>query len=126
MHKNLTEIWNTQIYPELLFYLDDLNWTFIITMIIVLYGIKHTEHYEWFNHYCDLNPHIKRFKSWLIGITLGVLFCVFRYLGPLEFHSEYVAQYLRSLIIAITFSGLLIDWPIRLIEGRRLKSDFKE
>lgn len=121
MHKNLTEIWNDQIYPEILFYLEDLNWTFIITFIIVLYGIKHTVHYEWFNHYVNLNPHIKRFKSWLIGLILGITFMIFRYLGPEDFHSEYVAQYMRSLIIAITFSGLLIDWPIRLIEGRRLK-----
>jgi hypothetical protein len=126
VHKSITEIWNDQIYPEILLYLEDLNWTFIITFIIVLYGIKHTTHYEWFNHYGNINHKVKRFKTWIVGIVIGCYFMFFRWLGPDGFHSEYVAQYLRSLIIAITFSGLLIDWPIRLIEGRRLKDKDKD
>jgi hypothetical protein len=121
MDKTLSEIWVHQIYPQIILYLNDLNWTFIISFIIVLYGVKHTEHYDGFNHFFKKNKLIEKFESWIIGLVMGVTFCVFRILGPEDFHSEYVSQYLRSLVMAITFSGLLIDWPIKLIEGRRFK-----
>lgn len=121
MDKTITEIWENQIYPELLYYLDDLNWTFIITFMIIMYGLKHTEYYKGFNEIIERYQIINKFKYWVIGLIIGFIFFIFRILGPDEFHSEYIAQYLRSLILSITFSGLLIDWPISLIEGRRFK-----
>ena len=119
---SVSEIFDKQIQPELLFFLSDLNWTFIIIYLIVLYGIKHTDHYEWYIDLFEKRKRLGKFKSWLAGIVIGVLFFIFRILGPNEFDSEYVSQFLRSLVLGITFSSLLVDWPIKLIEGRTSKN----
>lgn len=122
MVSSVSEIFNEQIQPELIYFLSDLNWTFMIVYIIVLYGIKHTDHYEWYIDLFENKKKLGKFKSWLAGLMIGLVFCVFRLLGPKEFDSEYVAQFLRSLVLGITFSSLLVDWPIKLIEGRTSKN----
>lgn len=118
MVTSVSEIFDKQIQPELIFFLSDLNWTFIIIYLIVLYGIKHTDHYEWYKDLFENKNKLGKFKTWLAGIAIGLTFFIFRMLGPDEFDSEYVAQFLRSLVLGVTFSSLLVDWPIRLIEGR--------
>lgn len=113
-----SEIFDKQIYPEIVYFIGDLNWTFIIVYLVVLYGLKHTEHYDWYKDLFNNKPRLAKFKTWLSGLIIGVFFFIFRILGPDSFDSEYVSQFLRSIIMGITFSGLLVDWPIRLIEGR--------
>jgi len=119
MVKSLTDIWYNQIYPEMIYYLTDLNWTFIISLIIVLYGVEHTKYYEGFKYYLDKIEVIKKFRPWFIGLIMGLIFFTFRGLGVETINSEYVAQYLRSLILVITFSELVINGPINLIKGKK-------
>lgn len=118
MGSNLTEIFNNQIYPEIVYFIGDLNWKFIILYLVILYGMKHTEHYDWYVELFKKKPRLAKFKTWLSGLLISVVFIIFRSIGPNIMDSEYIAQLLRSIIMGITFSGLLVDWPIRLIEGR--------
>lgn len=118
MGSNLTDIFNNEIYPEIVYFIGDLNWTFIILYLVVLYGMKHTEHYDWYGELFKKRPRLTKFRTWLSGLLISIGFIIFRSIGPNTMDSEYIAQLLRSIIMGITFSGLLVDWPIRLIEGR--------
>lgn len=126
MQTTFNEILENQITPEAIYFLSDLNWTFIIVYLIVLYGMKHTEYYDWFNDWVESKNKIRKFKVWLAGLIIGVFFIIFRWLGPDPITSEYVSQFLRSMILALTFSSLIIDWPIKLIESRILPTNKKD
>lgn len=87
---------------ELLF--DDLNWTFILIYVFVLYGIKHKEEFKW---YLDLIKKInaESFKVWIAGGIVGLLFILFHWLEE-GMEAAYISQLLRSYIIVIVFNSI--------------------
>ena len=90
---------------ELQIFFSDLNWTFVILYLTLLYGIKYKYEFDW---YVKL---IKKswwgsLKIWIAGLILVLAHCIFRYLGPNSFDSDYVAQLLRSFFIVVTFNSV--------------------
>jgi len=94
------------IQKDVEFFFADLNWTYILIYVFVLYGIKHKEEFEWYNNLFDRNKQLKSFKVWVAGIAILGLFCTFRALGVELFNSEYVSQLMRSWIMVIVFNSI--------------------
>lgn len=93
------------IQDNIEFFFGDLNWTYILIYVFILYGIKNKEEFAWYNTLLDKNEKIKPFKVWLAGIIVMIIFCIFKYLetgiGP-----AYVSQMLRSWIVVIVFNSI--------------------
>ena len=86
-------------------FFEDLNWTYILMYVFVLYGIKHKEEFDWYNNLFDRNYSIKSFKVWVAGIIIMLLFCLFRGL-EVGLTASYVSQILRSWVIVIIFNSI--------------------
>lgn len=97
---------------ELLF--DDLNWTFILIYVFVLYGVKHKSEFKW---YLDLLERMKiqSFKVWIAGIIVGGLFVLFEGLED-NLEAAYISQILRSYIIVIVFNSIF-DKELKKIDN---------
>jgi len=92
------------IQNEFEYFFDDLNWTYILIFVFVLYGIKNKEEFTWYNRIFDRSDKVKPFKSWVAGIFIILLFCLFRGLET-GINATYVSQILRSWIIVIIFNS---------------------
>ena len=46
-------LWEKGIQPEVILFLNGLNWLFILMSIVILYGLKHTDHFNWFDSLMD-------------------------------------------------------------------------
>ncbi|HUV84736.1 MAG TPA: hypothetical protein VMV86_03455 [Methanosarcinales archaeon] len=88
---------------ELLF--DDLNWTYMLIFIFILYGIKNKEEFEWYNRMMDSRTYLKSFKVWIAGLVVLLTFCLFKYLES-GIDASYISQGLRSYIIVIVFNSI--------------------
>ena len=66
---------------EIELFFNDLNWTFILIFVFVLYGIKNKEEFQWFNDLLKgrLNP----YKVWIAGLIITLFFSFFKFLEGL-------------------------------------------
>ena len=120
MKEIIETIWKG-IGPEIQTFFVDLNWTFVLMFIIILYGVSYKSEFDWYNDLIE-KAKLTKFKTWLTGIILGSVFCLFRSIGDNVFDSEYIAQLLRSWLCVVVFSSVLIDGVVRLIKfmGKRI------
>lgn len=88
---------------ELLF--DDLNWTYMLIFVFILYGIKNKKEFYWYNKLMDKSKVLDSFKAWIAGIIVMLTFFLFRYLET-GIDASYVSQALRSYIIVIVFNSV--------------------
>jgi hypothetical protein len=87
---------------EIELFFNDLNWTFILMFVFILYGIKNKEEFQWFN---QLFNKLDIYKSWIAGLITLFFFIFFKFLeGNLTV--EYVSQNLRSFMIVIIFNSV--------------------
>ncbi len=93
------------IQGEVEFFFDDLNWTYILIYVFVLYGIKHKEEFQWFNDLFDKNKYIKSFKVWIAGLIIILIFTIFKGLES-GLEVSYISQILRSWIVVIVFNSV--------------------
>lgn len=93
------------VQSEIEFFFDDLNWTYILIYVFVLYGIKNKEEFLWYNNLFDKNEKFKPFKVWVAGIVIMLIFCLFKGL-EVGVTASYVSQMLRSWIIVIVFNSI--------------------
>lgn len=108
--------WEKGLEPELIYFFNKLNWTYIIMFVVILYGLKHTTELDWFTNLCAKFK-IERFKTWIAAAIIGGLFCFFRWKDPTTtFNSEYIAALLRSVFFAVVFSGIFVDIPVVIIK----------
>jgi hypothetical protein len=124
MNDILKVIW-MGIGPEIQSFFVDLNWTFVLMFIIVLYGVSYKIEFDWFNRLMS-KWKLDTFKSWLTGVFLGLIFCFFRWKSGNTFDSEYIAQLLRSWLCVVVFSSVLIDGVVRLLKFVGKRIDDKE
>ena len=124
MNDILKTIW-AGIGPEIQAFFVDLNWTFVLMFIIILYGVSYKSEFEWFNRLIS-KWKLNNFKTWLTGILLGLTFCFFRWQSDKTFDSEYIAQLLRSWLCVVVFSSVLIDGVVRLLKFIGKRIDDKE
>ena len=93
------------IQGEVELFFDDLNWTYILIYVFVLYGIKHKEEFLWYNRLFDNSDKLKPFKVWVAGTIIMIIFCIFKGL-EVGLIVSYVSQLMRSWIIVIVFNSI--------------------
>ena len=108
--------WKEGLEPELIFFFDELNWTYIIMLSIILYGIKHTDLLDWFVNLCE-KIKIKKYSYWMAAIVTGVVFMIFRELEYWDVNASYVSGLLRSMFFTVVFSNIVVDIPVYMIKG---------
>lgn len=86
-------------------FFTDLNWSYIIIFLSVIYAIKNNhEEFDWFNDIFNKKEKISKFKLWIAGLVIAILFCIFRYTdGIAPLNSVYISGLLRSMIVSIVF-----------------------
>jgi hypothetical protein len=91
------------IKDEIELFFNDLNWTFILIFIFILYGIKNKEEFQWFNDL--LKRKFYPYKAWIAGLITLLFFIFFKFLeGGLTV--EYASQILRSFILVLVFNSV--------------------
>ena len=78
--------------------------------LIVLYGIKHKEEFYWYNLLFNKTRLLRAFKSWVAGLIVAALFCVFTE----EITKIYISQLLRSWATVIVFNSLFVNKKINI------------
>ncbi len=122
-------IWNLiwkGIEPELLAFFGELNWTYIIMYVIILYGITYKQEFDWFNKL--INKHnLSKYTSWIAGLATGLIFCLFKWLEDSPSISwNYISVLMRSWFLVVVFASLFIDGVVKLIKFLGKKIDDKE
>lgn len=101
-------------YPEIYDFASHLQVYYLITLTVLMYGLKNTNELDW---YKDLLTKWKLEKgaSWIAAIIIMLLFCLFRWLdADLDFNSTYVADLLRTMLVGIILKSVFIDLPIKI------------
>lgn len=94
------------ISSEIQLFFTGLNWTYIFIFIMVLYGIKYKPEFHWYNSLLN-KLGASKFKVWIAGIVIGIIFCIFRHLDGIQpLNSLYVSSLMRSWIVAIVFNSM--------------------
>jgi magnesium-transporting ATPase (P-type) len=100
----------TDMQQELELFFDDLNWTYIMMYLIVMYGIKHKQEFLWYNYLFEKAGSIMAsLKTWIAGIIIGIAFCFFTE----AFSSQWLSQLLRSWLVVIVFNSMLTNSKIK-------------
>jgi len=119
-------LWEKGIQPEVVTFLQGLNWWFIIMSTIILYGIKHTNEFLWYDNLLN-KIKIERYKNWIACTLTGAVFCLFTYMDPsLYCDVPYVSSLLRSIFFVVIFSNIFVDIPVFLIKRLGKIVDQKE
>lgn len=107
--------WNDGIQPELISFIHSLNWFYIIMFINILYGLKYTGQFHWYDNILK-NSKLKSYKIWITAIILAVIYIGFRVADPiLEMDIHYISSMCRSISVAVIFSGIFVDIPALLV-----------
>lgn len=125
MDKIVNIIWSG-IANELEAFFQGLNWTYIIMLVLILYGIAYKKEFGWYNRFFEKRKNLEEYKEWIAGILVGIVFGVFRSLGPNGIDSEYISQLLRSWFLVIIFASVFIDGVVRLLKFIGNKIDDKD
>lgn len=117
-------LWENGIQPEIIDFLEGLNWNFILMFIVILYGLKHTNHFAGFDRLLD-KMNIQKYKVWISAFIIGIVFCFFKWKENLiSWH--YVSMLLRSVFVGVAFSNIFVDIPVFIIKKLGSIIDKKE
>ena len=104
-------IWTNGISPEIISFLNDLNWFYILMFINILYGLKHTGLFNWYSKILRKSK-LKFCKIWVSAIITALVFLCFRWADPTtEVTVGYISSLFRSVFVVVIFSGILVDIP---------------
>lgn len=115
MKKIADTIWKG-LEPDLLDFVEGLNWTYIIMFTIALYGITYKKEFNWFNRLM-VRAKVEEYTVWIAGIIIGSVFSLFKWLEdspPISW--SYVSSLLRSWLLVVVFAYILIDGVVRLLK----------
>jgi hypothetical protein len=116
-------VWKLGLEPELIDYTNGLNWTYILTLIIIFYGVKHTDKLDWWGGFLiRVDNKLKKFKvskynMWFSSIVIFILFIIFRELEQHDVNASYISMNLRSMVFSVIFSNIFVDIPVYVIKG---------
>ena len=99
-------IWD-QIKEQLLIFLTDLNWRYILIFIILLMGIKNNKEFEWWVLLME-KIKLKIYKTWITGLTIMLIFCISHHLEGDSINAKYISSLLRSFFVVIAFSDIIL------------------
>lgn len=104
-------IWTNGISPEIISFLNGLNWFYILMFINILYGLKHTGLFNWYSKILKRSK-LKFCKIWVSAIVTALVFLGFRWADPVTHVTvEYISSLFRSVFVVVIFSGVLVDIP---------------
>lgn len=104
-------IWTKGISPEIINFLNGLNWFYILMFINILYGLKHTGLFTWYTNLLKKGP-FKFSKIWFSAIVTAIVFICFRWADPVLYLTiDYISSLCRSVFVVVIFSGVLVDIP---------------
>jgi len=107
--------WNNGIAPELIAFLHSLNWFYIIMFINILYGLKYTGQFTWYDKIL-INSKLGKYKIWITAFVLAITYIGFRWADPLlNINVEYISSLCRSICVSVIFSGIFVDIPALMI-----------
>jgi hypothetical protein len=113
--KTLYEVfWENGLEPELVFFIDGINWLYVIMLTIILYGFKHTELLDWFE---NLWGKYKKYTYWFASLITALIFIIFRSLEYGDLDVSYISSLLRSIVFTVIFSNIFVDIPVYIIKG---------
>jgi hypothetical protein len=113
--KSLYEVfWVNGLEPELIYFLDGLNWFYVIMFTIILYGFKHTDLLDWFEGFWGK---FKKYTFWFAAIVTAIVFIFFRWMEGEVVNAAYISGMLRSIVFTVVFSGIFVDIPVYIIKG---------
>ena len=92
-----------QVEEILHYFIENLNWTFILICCFVLLGIETKEEFEFFRLRVN-----KLYRTWVACGIIILLFSTFKTLEEGTFDVSYLSELLRSLVVVIIFSGEII------------------
>ena len=99
-------IWE-QFTEQLILFFTDLNWRYIIIYVIIILGIKDNIEFKWWKNF--LKKYNKElYASWYAGLILIIFFIVINYLEGDVTNATYISSLLRSYIVVIAFSDILV------------------
>jgi hypothetical protein len=127
------------IYKELIWFFTDLNWTYIIIMMLAFWGIKYNkEDFSWYDKFLIKPIKADKFRTWIAGIIVALFFLFFRWRDSINdttitFDSFYISALLRSLFFAVSINKILIEIVVvaveklgKMIRGEEKKDDDKD
>ena len=117
--KFFDEIWTNGLEPEIIDFLHSLNWFYIIMFINILYGLKYTGQFNWYERMFKESK-LKPYKIWITALVLALVHTGFVMAEPtLEVSVKFFSSLLRSIMVAVIFSGIFVDIPALLIKRFR-------
>jgi len=104
-------MWTNGLQPELIGFCQGLNWFFIIMFINILYGLKHTNQFKWYDNFIRESK-LYNYRIWIVAVITALCFIGFRWADPAEkVDIAYIGSLVRSVFIAVIFSGIFVDIP---------------
>ncbi len=103
------EIWN-----QISTYVSSLDWAYILTFIIIAYGINH----YWVKDKIKKTTHVKsktRYRTVIVGVLYAVILYFIR-----GYDLSKVEILFQSLVFALVFHQLIIDGIMKFIAKRVL------
>lgn len=99
----------TQIIDQIIKYLNHLDWSYILTFILLAYAINKTSVLEWFFRVTQVKIQT-RYRVLFIGVLYGIALFFIR-----GYSLEKVECLLQSFVFAMVFHKLLIDKIIEFV-----------
>jgi uncharacterized membrane protein len=114
VHKDMYQVfWKDGLEPELITFFDGLNWLYIIMLVIIFYGLKHTDLLDWAKNVTK-GGIFKKYTYWLVSALTCVFFIGFRFAEGNIINAAYISSMLRSMIFTVIFSNIFVDIPVYL------------
>lgn len=93
----------TEIFEQMANYISSLDWAYILTFILIAYGLNHYKVTDWFYKLTNLKIRT-RYRVLIIGVLYGILLYFIR-----GYSIKKVECLLRSFVFAMVFHKLLLE-----------------
>jgi len=108
-------------YPILYDFLMSLHWRYMLVLLTAMFGIKHTSELDWFKDYV-IKKKMGKGASWIAAVIIALFFIIFKWFDKEStLDSEYIASLLRTLVVGVILSKVLIDTVTNFIKGKLKK-----
>lgn len=103
---------------ELINFVSDLNNKFIIVYVLVIYGIKYNNEFQWYNDLFTNKRKLASLKIWIAGWVIMVIFTIFCSLEE-DLTATYVSTLMRSWIVVISCADFIVKLVKRHIKAQK-------
>ena len=109
---------NQFLHDTLMPYFQTLNVLFIITFILICFGIKYNSQFEWVRKLIKNEYN----RNWIVGIPILLFYFVFQADFTSQTfwitHRVFLGSLLESYIFVLIFNNVLVDLPFYIIDSK--------